>query len=153
MLSKIEKAFLDTIAYAEGSLGVSNNGYDNVISLDGKIPRVIVGWTDNTNIIHGGKDWYSSKLNSTASGRYQFTINTWLEINNKINKPMTSTNQDYACIKLINSRKVKNITLDEIVVEEKFNLVVESLKPTWAGFKTKSLKDLYQVFNLALSKY
>jgi len=42
-----EKAILDTIAYAEGTLGVSRDGYDVIVTFP-----TIIGWTDDTDIRH-----------------------------------------------------------------------------------------------------
>ena len=70
-----EKAILDTKAYAEGTLGVSQNANDVVVTF-----KTINGWTENTNIAHGDGDWLqkvNSSIKSSAAGRYQFLGSTW----------------------------------------------------------------------------
>ena len=94
-MTKEEKALLDTLAYCEGTLGVSNNGYDVVVGYN----RIIAGWTKDTNIVHGGRDWYDKSTNSTAAGRYQFVYDTWVG-NDKKNLPMTKENQDQRGLQL-----------------------------------------------------
>jgi len=49
-MTKFEKALLDVIAFTEGTLGVSQNGYDVVVGF-----YRIIGWTEDTSIVHGEK--------------------------------------------------------------------------------------------------
>ena len=51
VIPKHYKAMLDTIAYTEGTLGVSQNGYDILFNL-----YTITGWSPNCNFGHGGKE-------------------------------------------------------------------------------------------------
>ena len=174
-MTREDKAILDMLAYAEGTLGVSNNGYDVVVGLK----RVIAGWTKDTNIVHGGNDWYSKSSNSTAAGRYQFLYGTWIG-NNKINKPMTAANQDAKALELINGKisKINKTALGTSANE--FNNLLQSLCTIWASLpatktvtdssgkvhkagssyyssdginKSRSAEKLYEIFKLALSYY
>ena len=160
-----EKAILDVIAYAEGTLGASQNGYDIVVTF-----KKIVGWTEETKIIHGNGDWkqvFNSKGDkSTAAGRYQFLGSTWIDINGKKNLPMTKNNQDNAALKLIDN-KIKNtdITIEGIKDKTTFKALLNSISPTWAsipssngkgqyeGQNAKSADELYDVFVKALNIY
>jgi muramidase (phage lysozyme) len=174
-MTREDKAILDMLAYAEGTLGVSNNGYDVVVGSK----RVIAGWTKDTNIVHGGNDWYSKSSDSTAAGRYQFLYGTWIG-NNKINKPMTAANQDAKALELINGKTSKiNKTALATNVNE-FNNLLQSLCTIWASLpatktvtdssgivhragssyyssdginKSRSPEKLYEIFKLALSYY
>jgi muramidase (phage lysozyme) len=106
-LTNYEKAMLDTIAYAEGTMNWGHNGYDITLG-----HKQILGWTENTDIRHrcvgttkyltkeiieqkGGKPcteykngpfykgedktWFTEATsdNSIAVGRYQFLGSTW----------------------------------------------------------------------------
>lgn len=148
-MTNIEKAFLDTISYVEGTLGVSQNGYDVSVGY-----RKIIGWTENTKICHGGKPaWYLKEYNSTATGRYQFTYDTWLGVNGGVNKPMTRTNQDNGGLKLINMRKKSTFDISTIENLNQFSILVNQLKSTWDGFNHKPLNDAFKIFNEALVLY
>lgn len=177
-LTKIEKALLDTIAYAEGTLGVSNNGYDVVVTF-----KLIQGWTKDTKIVHGNGDWYQKEADSTAAGRYQFKGSSWISINDDVNLPMTKDNQDAAAVKKIKKRlkqtfaSSETLTIEEITTKEKFDIFLQKTCAEWASFpitKTfiykgvekkagngfysgqggkKSAQELWEVFQLALSKY
>lgn len=174
-MTREEKAILDMLAYAEGTLGVSNNGYDVVVGSK----RVIAGWTKDTTIVHGGKDWYSKTSDSTAAGRYQFLYGTWIG-DKKINKPMTAVNQDNKALELINKRAS---TINKTILssnQTEFNKLLQKLSLEWASLpvtttitdkegivhkagssyyskdginKSNNANKLYEIYNLALSKY
>jgi len=154
-MTNIEKALLDTIAYAEGTLGVSNNGYDVVVTF-----KVINGWTEDTKIVHGDGDWRQKEVNSNAAGRYQFLGSTWKgNMNGRKNAPMTKDNQDKGALFLINYR-LKNTNLDtrpltisEITTKEKFTIFFNKCTTEWTSFPRKGVNELWEVFQLALSKY
>ena len=169
-MTKEDKALLDMIAYSEGTLGVSNNGYDVVVGSK----RVINGWTKDTTIIHGGQNWYDKQTNSTAAGRYQFLYPTWIG-NKKNNLPMTKENQDKRGIELINGR-IGNLDKTTIINRQVFNKCLNKLALEWAsipltsnitdsegkihyagnsyyGQPKQSADKLYEIYKLALSKY
>jgi muramidase (phage lysozyme) len=131
-----EKAILDVIAYSEGTLGASQNGYDIIVTF-----KKIVGWTPDTNIIHGNNDWIQDfgSGKSTAAGRYQFLGSTWKSINGGKNVPMNKDNQDQACLKLINNRlksKVidkRSVTIEELDKKESFDIFLQKCAPEWAS--------------------
>lgn len=173
-LTKEDKALLDTIAYCEGTLGVSNNGYDVTVGYG-----IIAGWTVDTNIVHGGRDWYDKATNSTAAGRYQFTYDTWIG-SKKNNVPMSKQNQDEKGIVLVNGR-LGNIKKTDLVNFNVFKQALNKLCTIWASIPvTSEIKDssgkihpagksyyagdgvnttkytaekIFEVYKLALSKY
>lgn len=174
-MTKEEKAILDMLAYAEGTLGVSNNGYDVVVGSK----RVIAGWTKDTTIVHGGSAWRSTSNNSTAAGRYQFKYDTWIG-NNKINNPMTVVNQDARAMELINSRASSVNKSILSTNRNEFNKLLQKLSLEWASLpvtttitdkegkvhkagssyyssdkinKSHSSDKLYEIYKLALSYY
>lgn len=181
-LTKAEKSVLDTIAYAEGTLGVSNNGYDVIVTF-----KTINGWTKDTKIVHGGSDWLQKvgDSKSAAAGRYQFLPDTWKSLNGGVNVPLTKDNQDNACINLIKKKLLDTKSIDSrsVTIEElpndksKFDIFLQKCAPTWAslpltkdviingvtkkagnGFYSnqggkKTAQELYDVFMLAYGKY
>ena len=68
------KPLLDTIAFAEGTAGVGQNGYDILVGY-GRISN----WDPNYTSDHPNIKVYipSIKTYSTAAGRYQFLNSTW----------------------------------------------------------------------------
>lgn len=175
-MTREDKAILDMLAYAEGTLGVSNNGYDVVVGSK----RVIAGWTKDTTIVHGGSAWHSKASNSNAAGRYQFMYNTWTNDGKSGNKPMTAANQDARAMELINSKTSKVNKTILSTDRNEFNKLLQKLCTTWASLpvttsitdsegnvhaagksyyskdginKSNSADKLYEIFKLALSKY
>jgi muramidase (phage lysozyme) len=175
-----EKAILDMIAYAEGTLGVSQNGYD--IAFD---HRIIVGWIPETTMKHGGLLWKEQlrgegKRLSTVGGRYQFKQETWVEVVGDI--PFNKNNQDIGALKLLNSvikmtiREKKSVNIETMSNKNEFIILLNKIASTWAsipyeynGFKSyykytddkgekvpqpsKSVDELYTIYNKALDLY
>jgi hypothetical protein len=157
-MTKYEKAILDLIAYAEGTLGVSQNGYDVLVGFP-----VIQGWTENTTIRHrcikptgnlteqkikekGGKvcedsSWFNTQLSSSAAGRYQFLGSSWATTTEKLglgfNAPMTKDNQNKAAIRAIKTkRKVTETELKNAYSSfSSFEVVRKKLENEWTSFK------------------
>ena len=163
-MTKEEKSLLDTIAFTEGTLGVSQNGYDVIVGF-----YKIVGWNPDTTTLHGGDNWFSKQLKSTAGGRYQFIESTWKEMNGGKNTPFTKTNQDAAAIKLIN-RKLGDLDKTQIHKSKtKFEEAMNKLASTWASIplsstgksyydgdginSAKNIDNIFEIYKLALSKY
>lgn len=177
-LNKYEKALLDVIAFAEGTLGESQNGYDITVNF-----YRIIGWTPDTNIIHGGWSFKVGDKFSTAAGRYQFLIGTWERMNGGKNAPLSKDNQDNACIKLVkkylkyNDFEKRAVTISELENENKFYIMMNKLSRGWASFiltsdityneklykkgfgyyggqgSKKPKEEFYRVYKLALKKY
>lgn len=81
-----QRAFLDAIALKEsgGSYTALSGGGD--VSLDGGHPNI------------------KGPSGTTASGRYQFTYGTWVDVNGGVNAPFTPENQDFAAWNLAEQR-------------------------------------------------
>ena len=157
MATKFEKAFLDTIAWAEGTLGVSNNGYDVLVNDNARLgTRIVVGWTPTTDIVHGLDTWKVTvgKVKSTAGGRYQFIGSTWIELNNGNNAPFNKDNQDTACIKLARRKLGGNFDFRITSVNDMAN-VAAKISTTWSSFvpSVTSATELYEIYTIALGKY
>ena len=177
-MNKHEKALLDLIAWAEGTLGVSQNGYDVTFNF-----YKIEGWTPNTNIVHEGWCFPFGNTTTNAVGRYQFLLTTWKSIWGGENKPLTRKNQDEGAIKLVQKRfketdlEPRSVNITEIHIREKFDIMMNKLAREWSSFvlsknisyknkvyyknrgfysnqgKNKTVDDFYQIFIKALNKY
>jgi muramidase (phage lysozyme) len=145
-MTKHDKALLDLISYTEGTIGVSQNGYDITVGY-----FRIIGWTPTTTIGHGLGDWYNKELNSTAGGRYQFTKDTWLGLNNNTNAPFTKVNQDNSAIKLVNRKS--SVPTNQLEDKIKFTKLISDLKGTWVSFKKFSIDELHKIYKTALALY
>lgn len=86
-----QRPLLDTIAYAEGTAGVGNNGYDILVTF-----VVLENWSLNYTLGHPNRSIFVSSAigNSNAAGRYQYLYSTWLDRNNQQNVLFTKENQD-----------------------------------------------------------
>lgn len=108
------KAFLDLIAYAEGTLGYGDfNGYDMYYNYN-KIKDFV---SYNQAPPHPNISLKISRRiagNTTAGGRYQFLYGSWIEINGNRNLPMTKKNQDFAGYK----RMLLNVNESDIIAAE-----------------------------------
>jgi muramidase (phage lysozyme) len=138
-----EKAFLDVIAYAEGTLGVSNNGYDVLLDF-----YLIPNWNDNYDKTHQGDAWRLRK-NAAPAGRYQFQPGSWREITGDL--PFNKKNQDDAAIKYVKQRlkvtQLKNLN------REQFYSALVKLQNVWVSFKVKKKEKLWEIYQAALKIY
>lgn len=143
-LSIEQRAFLDLIAYCEGTIGRSANGYD--LLFGGK--KVMNGWEANTNKIRhryvtdfgNYKATPSLKIQdptwksgaSTAAGRYQFLGWVWAsETKRKFNDEnayMTKENQDNLAWLLAEGRGMNNEKLKKgLTSKSEFESTVKTL--------------------------
>lgn len=178
MLTNEEKAILDMISYAEGTLGVSKNGYDVTFNFY-KIPDWDYSYTKG----HQNKAWLikSGDYSSTAAGRYQILGFTWLEMSKKLlntdNAPFNKENQNIIGAALVRGRN-KIQKLDKATIPKppdlknlnssNFTKLLDSLSPEWtsipysgnggkksySGQKTKyTASELYMIYKEALDIY
>jgi muramidase (phage lysozyme)/lysophospholipase L1-like esterase len=87
------KAFLDVIAFAEGTTNYPNNGYNTQFT----------GKQFNSYSDHPREVISASGLDSTAAGRYQFLSTTWDGLMR--GKDFTPKNQDEGAVKLLKQTK------------------------------------------------
>jgi len=179
-LNNQQKAILDMISYAEGTAGVSKNGYDVTFNFY-KIPN----WDINYKLGHQDSGWKvtSGNITSTAAGRYQFLGFKWKEISKKIlkinNAPFNRDNQNILGAALIDGRNKRQVlrkgkviipkppSLDELS-KDNFHLFLDSIAPEWAsipfslnggsGFFGKqngkyTSDELYKIYEESLKKY
>jgi muramidase (phage lysozyme) len=133
------KAFLDVIAYAEGT--GHPDGYRDIVNPGG----LFDSFDDHPReVISEGLD-----RPSTAAGRYQITDETWDEMKVKIGvEEFSPTNQDKAAVQLI---KVEGAFND--VETGKFESAVDKVNNRWASFPgsqygqpIKSMEELKIVY-------
>jgi muramidase (phage lysozyme)/uncharacterized protein (DUF2345 family) len=94
---------------------------------------------------------------SSASGRYQFTYDTWLELNGGVNAPMTPANQDAAAWKLAQDRYRSYTGGDlnsQLQTQGLTPSVLSSLGPTWEAFSNSGGHgDIIGQFQNSLGAY
>lgn len=139
-LSPRERAFLDTLAFAEGTQGP--DGYRTMFT-----GALFEGFDRHPDIVN-----ISNGLRSTAAGRYQFLTNTWESLNLPDFSPI---NQDIGAIELIRRRGAL-----EDVQSGNFESAVNKVALEWAsmpgspyGQPTKTMDELREVYLAALEIY
>ncbi|HEY5805056.1 MAG TPA: glycoside hydrolase family 104 protein [Lysobacter sp.] len=114
-------AFLDTLAFSEGTRHKGDNGYN-----------VMVGGTllDDYGTHPGKPVWLPRyKVNSTAAGRYQFLRKTWANLVKQLSLPsFEPIYQDLGAIELIRGRKAL-----EDVKAGRFDVAVAKCAKEWAS--------------------
>ncbi|MCT7953432.1 glycoside hydrolase family 104 protein [Ancylothrix sp. C2] len=125
------RAFLQTIAFAEGTAGP--NGYRMMFT--GQLFNSFKAHPNIKNCsLYKGKP-----LCSTAAGKYQILKQTWDELVNKLNLPdFSPQSQDLAAVQLI-----KQAGAYQDIVAGRFDDAVFKVAPTWASFPTAEGKSYY----------
>lgn len=119
IVSAPRKALLDTIAYCEGTLGRSQDGY-NVL---------FTGKTVSECNVHPNQTICSGGLCSTAAGRYQFLTTTW----NGLKLPnFRPENQTTGAMTLITWRKA-TIPSDRPMTATELANVMDKISYEWAS--------------------
>lgn len=153
-ITKRFKAMLDTLAYTEGTLGRSNNGYDVLFNF-----YTINGWNENCNFGHLGNEWLvdSGGYKSTGAGRYMFLATTWWELSKKeatnlnlsklqspnkfgdktyeYNAPFTKANQDYFGYVLLSNKVTEEDLKNAEKSPQEFSKMIQNrrLDCTWTS--------------------
>ncbi|HVW98861.1 MAG TPA: glycoside hydrolase family 104 protein [Candidatus Babeliaceae bacterium] len=142
------RAFLDTIAYAEGTS--DPEGYRTLYTY-----AKFDSFKDHPR--QRNCAWYKgSMLCSTAAGRYQFLQRTWDRLVQKIGVPdFSPESQDKAAILLL----AEHNALDDIKAG-RISDAIERVKKIWSslpgspyGQPTRTLKELLRVYKERLSHY
>lgn len=123
-------ALLDTIAFAEGTAGYPNNGYNTQFT-----GRQFSGVNHPRQILGSGR------YRSDAAGRYQFLSTTWDSVGGG---PMTPDRQDKGAVRLILKRlnqvgiRVNNANdLEYLLKKEGLSKrILAALAPEWASLPT-----------------
>lgn len=139
-------AFLDVIAYAEGT----KKRYDLLYTFED-----FPSFYDHPR----RQNCYKS-LCSDAAGRYQLLSNTWDMIRTYLDlKDFSPRSQDLAAVQLIRWRKAAKL-INHIYSKAQFKRALKKVSLEWAslpgspyGQPIKSVSELWKVFNLAKKKY
>jgi muramidase (phage lysozyme) len=148
IVNRYEKALHDTIAFAEGTQGIANDGYD-----------VLFGY--NTYHVtapncaeHPNRCMKFQNTCSTAAGRYQFLVGTWNSISNaKGWATFEPENQERGAEYLITSVRKATIPDDRPLTASEFTNVITKLSYEWAslppgqyGQPMRALGELRKVY-------
>jgi lysozyme len=97
-----ERAFLDMIAYAEGTNGP--NGYQTLFG-----GGLFASYADHPRQFKSFTNGKGEKLRTSAAGRYQFLSKTWDTLAGRLDLPdFSPTSQDSAALELIRERGAIN---------------------------------------------
>ncbi|HDZ8926336.1 TPA: glycoside hydrolase family 104 protein [Aeromonas dhakensis] len=135
-------AFLDMIAYAEGTKGRGDDGYNKLVNPAGFFESYV---THPNVLVQVNKT-----LSSTAAGRYQFLSKHWAHYRDQLGLPdFGPESQDAWAIQLIRERKA----LDD-VLKGRIREAVAKCANIWAslpgagyGQREHQLADLLAKFN------
>ena len=151
-LSPEERAFLDTIAFGEGTWGRGDDGYNVIVNY-----KYFSDYSRHPDV-------YVRSANSTAAGRYQFLNTTW---NGKPGRPglkqqlklkdFSPASQDLGGIELVKQAGALSFVRQG---SKGFEKAVELCSYTWASFppprypqKTRPISELKNFYIKALLKY
>jgi len=145
-LPRTVHAFLDTLAFAEGT----RERYNYIFTFV----------TFNSYADHPRRAVCAGKLCSTAAGRYQFLSKTWDPLAADLGlSDFTPPNQEKAALEIIRRAGAYNVVFKSNV-QENFNSALRKLNTTWAslpgspyGQPTHSSSELWKVYRAALAKY
>lgn len=140
-LNPYRRAFLDTLAYAEGTANYPNTGYNTMFT-----GKQFSGFKDHPRQIQR-----SGKYASDAAGRYQFLSTTW----DGLGLPdFSPANQDKGALKLLAPHVIQAIDKGD------FATAFHGARKTWAslpgagyGQPEKKMKTLVGYANARLEKY
>ncbi|NBO39294.1 hypothetical protein EBU99_12010 [bacterium] len=147
------RAFLDVIAFAEGTDGRYDVVYGGTPFSD---------FSDHPRIWRASP-WGTSGVGSDAAGRYQFLSNSWDEARQALRlKDFSPANQDRAAVYLI--KRNSGATYERVKFSQhraNFNAAVLSLSYVWASLPpqryknqhVRSSEELWAVYQRALRQY
>lgn len=115
-------AFLDMIAYAEGTSG--ERGYLTMFGY-----RYAESYADHPRQVFSFTNSKGQQLRTSAAGRYQFLASTWDELKRKLNlQDFSPASQDAAAIELIRQRGALNDVKAGRIVQ-----AVDKVRSIWAS--------------------
>jgi muramidase (phage lysozyme) len=120
-----QRSLLDTIAYAEGTRGRGKDGYD--------VTYAYTFYADSCNRHpFANRDCTrASGICSSASGRYQFLLETWKGQNLPNFWP---ENQDRAAVRLVTGKRKVSLPADRRMSGTEFSSALDKLSWEWASF-------------------
>lgn len=151
-----QKAFLDMLAYAEGtstSPATKNNGYDVIVTGKDRKPEIFTNYSEHPFAFGRPAKAINDKgLFSSASGRYQFLVRDWKHYRDLLNlKDFSPENQDRWALQLIREAKAL-----PFIDAGAFAAAVKKCRHLWAslpgaGYRQpeRNLADLKRVYEKA----
>jgi muramidase (phage lysozyme) len=137
-----ERAFLDMIAYAEGTNGP--HGYATAFG-GGRIESL----ADHPRVYHPFTNQRGEKLKTSAAGRYQFLARTWDELARKLDLPdFGPASQDAAALELIRQRGALND-----VRAGRTEAAIAKCAPTWASLPGAGYAQPERKLSTLLAQY
>lgn len=137
-----ERAFLDMIAYAEGTNGP--HGYATAFG-GGRIPSL----ADHPRVYYPFTNGRGEKLKTSAAGRYQFLARTWDELAAKLNLPdFGPASQDAAALELVRQRGALND-----VRAGRTESAIAKCAPTWASLPGAGYAQPERKLSTLLAQY
>lgn len=145
-LPRTVRAFMDTLAFAEGT----RDRYNYIFSFV----------TFSSYADHPRRNICAGKYCSTAAGRYQFLSRTWDGLAPGLGLgDFTPPSQEKAALEIIRRAGAYNLVLKSGVYEN-FTAALRKLNTTWAslpgspyGQPTHTTAELWKVYKAALAKY
>ncbi len=138
------RAFLDTIAYAEGTAGRGDNGY-NILFGGG----TFASYADHPRQLIPFTDLAGRQLRSSAAGRYQFLARTWDGLKVKLGlRDFGPANQDAAAAELIRERGALRD-----VQAGRFTTAITKVRPVWASLPGAGYSQPERSFSHLLAAY
>ncbi|MBC7074646.1 MAG: glycoside hydrolase family 104 protein [Syntrophomonadaceae bacterium] len=127
MTTSNQTAFLDMIAFSEGTQAVGHhNGYDVIVGSTPASMRRIDSFDDHPRVTMQ----LNSKLWSSAAGRYQITAPTWAVLKLRLKLPDFSPgSQDKAALELIREKGAI-----DMIDAGKITDAIIACAPIWASF-------------------
>jgi len=137
-VNRFERALLDVIAFAEGTRGQSNDGYN-----------VTFGFRTFATCEHHPRMLVCEGLCSDAAGRYQFLSTTWEEVGLKT---FTPDNQDRAAIQRVVGRG-GHIPSDRPLSGAEFSALMDIISFEWASLPPGRFGQTAHSFGEVRSEY
>ena len=133
------KAFLDTIAYSEGTIHIGDNGYNVFLG----------GSTFDDYSQHPNQKHTAGKYTGTAAGRYQFVYKTWQDLADTLGlTDFTPDSQDLAAVELLRRAGA----LDDIGAGN-FDAAIQKSSGTWASLPYSTAGQPTQKFAILENFY
>lgn len=138
------RAFLDAIAWAEGTAGRGDNGY-NILFGGG----TFASYADHPRQSFAFTDKAGRQLRTTAAGRYQFLARTWDGLRAKLGlADFGPASQDAGAIELVRERGALRD-----VQAGRFTTAITKVRPVWASLPGAGYAQPERSFSTLLAAY
>ncbi len=141
-----QTAFLDMIAFSEGTASVGHrNGYDVIVGSTPSLMRRIDSFDDHPRVTMQ----LNSTLWSSAAGRYQIIAGTWAVLKMRLKLPdFSPASQDMAAIELIREKGAI-----DMIDAGKITDAIIACATIWASFPGAGYSQRENAFSALLAAY